>query len=61
MTECYTIEERPDERGILVYVIVQHGIDLTSRWTRADAELELHRLEALKAQPVGAELAIAAE
>lgn len=48
----YKIDERPDNRGRPVYVIMQSGIDVTSRWTRADADDELKRLNALPHQTV---------
>jgi hypothetical protein len=37
------IETRFDDRGMAIYVLVENGIDLTSRWTRADADGELRR------------------
>lgn len=45
-----TIDERRDQRNIPIYVIIQDSEEVTSRWTRADAEHELQRLYAHDAQ-----------
>ena len=45
-----TIGELLDSRNIPIYVIIQNSEEVTSRWTRADAERELERLYAHEAQ-----------
>lgn len=38
-----TLVERFDDRGKPVYIVMRAGVELTSRWTRGDADRELER------------------
>ena len=48
----YRVAEFADDRVLPFYVIIRKGNDVTTRWTRADADHELLRLIALQRQQV---------
>lgn len=51
MVATFLIEERPDSNGSPVYFIVRDSMDITSRWTRDDANSVLAALN----NPIAAE------